>query len=226
MVLPKPCRLLRSKKLSMEHDMDGRRLRVQHVGKFYPPHVGGMETHLRTLCTALKNAVDLNVIVANDGPRTKCTVEDGVNLTRLGTALKIYSTSICPQMARSIRDARADLVHVHLPNPWAVIAYLLSGHRGLLVVSWHSDIVRQRILGQAFELFSRMFLRRCQAIIAGSENYIESSPVLSRNRDRCSVVPYGISVKELRCRDVNAVQANPRGVRAENRTKRGSVGVL
>lgn len=185
----------------------GRKLRVLHVGKFYPPHVGGMETHLRTLCTALKDAVDLNVIVANDGPRTKRTVVDGVNLTRLGTALKISSTSICPQMVRSIRDARADLVHVHLPNPWAVMAYLLSGHRGPLVVSWHSDIVRQKVLGQAFELFSRMFVGRCKAIIAGSEKYIESSPVLSRNRDRCHVVPYGISITDFRCVDVHAVQA-------------------
>ena len=128
-------------------------------------------------------------------------------LTRLGTALNIYSTPICSQMARSIREARADLVHVHLPNPWAVMAYLLSGHRGSLVVSWHSDIVRQKALGRAFEVFSRMFLRRCKAIIASSDNYIESSPVLSRNRDRCSVVPYGISVTDLRCRDVNAVRA-------------------
>jgi rhamnosyl/mannosyltransferase len=185
----------------------GRRLRVLHLGKYYPPHVGGMETHLRTLCTELKDAVDLNIIVANDGSRTERTVVDGVNLTRLGTVLKIHSTSICPQMVRGIRDARADLVHVHLPNPWAVIAYLLSGHRGSLVVSWHSDIVRQKVLGRAFEVFSRMFLRRCKAIIAGSEHYIESSPVLSRNRDRCSIVPYGISVTDLGCRDIDAVQA-------------------
>jgi len=192
----------------MEQHMENHgRLRVLHVGKFYPPHVGGMETHLRTLCVELKDAVDLDVIVANDGQRTERAVMDGVNVTRLGTALNIYSTPICPQMTRSIRYARADLVHVHLPNPWAVLAYLLSGHRGSLIVSWHSDIVRQKALGQAFEVFSRMFVRRCKAIIASSDNYIGSSPVLSHNRDRCSVVPYGISVTDLRRHDVNAVRA-------------------
>ncbi len=181
-------------------------LRVLHVGKFYQPHVGGMETHLRTLCAELKDAVDLSVIVANDGPRTEHALMDGVNLTRVGTALNVYSTPICPRMTRAIRDARADLVHVHMPNPWAVLAYLRSGHRGPLVVTWHSDVVRQKALEPAFGLLLRRFLRRCNTIIATSDNYIESSPVLSRYRDRCHTVPFGISTDDLWCRDVNAVK--------------------
>ena len=151
------------------HTENHRNLRVLQVGKFYPPHFGGIETHLRTLCAELKGAVDLDVIVANEGPRTERAVINGVNVTRLGTALNFYSAPICPQMARSIRCARADLVHLHLPNPWAVVAYLLSGHRGSLVVSWHSDIVRQKALGRAFEVFSRSFVRRCKAIIVSSD---------------------------------------------------------
>jgi len=184
----------------------GPRLRVLHVGKFFPPHVGGMESHLRTLCTELKNVVDLGVIVANDSSRTQRSVVDGINLTRLGTPLNIYSTPICPRMVREIRKARADLVHVHLPNPWAVMAYLLSGHCGTLVVTWHSDVVRQRNLGWAFEVLQRKFLRRCNTIIATSDNYIESSPVLSRSRDRCRTVPFGISMQDFWCHDFDTVK--------------------
>jgi rhamnosyl/mannosyltransferase len=163
-----------------------------------------METHLRTLCSELKHAVDLGIIVANDGPRTERSVVGGISLTRLGTPLNIYATPICPRMAREIRGARADLVHVHLPNPWAVMAYLLSGHRGALVVTWHSDVVRQKTLGWAFEVLQRRFLRRCHTIIATSDNYVESSPVLSRNRDRCRIVPFGISIQDLWRHDTNA----------------------
>ncbi len=178
-----------------------RRLRVLHVGKFYPPHIGGMETHLRTLCAQLKDAVDLQVIVANDGTHTVQSVLDGIRVTRLGTALYLYSTPVCPRMVRAIRGARADVVHVHLPNPWAVAAYLMSGHGGALVASWHSDVVRQKRLGRAYEVISRLFLRRCNAIIASSPNYVESSPVLSRNPAHCTVVPYGIAVSDFACRD-------------------------
>jgi glycosyltransferase involved in cell wall biosynthesis len=183
------------------------RLRVLQVGKFYFPHVGGMETHLRTLCSKLKDVVDLSVIVANEGPKTEKVVIDGLNVTRLGRRLHIASTPICPRMAREIAAARADLVHVHLPNPWAVMAYLLSGHRGVLVASWHSDVVRQKALGQAFEMFSKMFVRRCKTIIASSANYIESSRVLSGNRDRCVAIPYGISAARFSRYDAATINA-------------------
>src|SRR5690242_19303202 len=105
-----------------------KRLRVLQVGEFYWPHVGGMETHLRSLCGVLKDTVDLEVVVANDGAETERLTLDGLKLTRLGTPLHVYSTPLCPGMARAIREASADLVHVHLPNPWAILSYLLSGH--------------------------------------------------------------------------------------------------
>ncbi len=183
------------------------RLRVLQVGKFYSPHVGGMETHLRTLCGELKELVDLSVIVANESPRTEKVLLDGVNVTRLGRRLHLASTPICPRMAREIRAARADLVHVHLPNPWAVMAYLLSGHRGPLVASWHSDVIRQKALGHAFEVFSQMFIRRCQTLIASSAKYVESSRVLSENRERCVAIPYGISTAEFSRYDAGAINA-------------------
>jgi glycosyltransferase involved in cell wall biosynthesis len=183
-----------------------KRLRVLQVGKFYVPHVGGMETHLRTLCGELKRDMDVEVIVANDGPRTERALIEGINVTRSGTRANILSTPICPDMVRGIRTANPGLVHVHLPNPWAVLAVLLSGYRGPVVVTWHSDIVRQRVFGPALEPLIRKFLGRCHTVIATSDNYIDSSPVLSRMRERCLAVPFGISVRDLRSGDADAVR--------------------
>jgi glycosyltransferase involved in cell wall biosynthesis len=79
----------------------------------------------------------------------------------------------------------------------AVMAYLASGHRGRLVVTYHSDTVRQRVLGAMFEPFLHQALRRSAAIIATSPDYRETSPVLARYRDRCHVIPYGIALNEF-----------------------------
>ena len=84
-------------------------LRVVHVGKFYPPHVGGIETHLHALCGALKESMDVKVLVANDKPGDEDAIVDGVSVSRLGIQFSIAGAPVCPTMAWKIRRAQADL---------------------------------------------------------------------------------------------------------------------
>ncbi|HKO97111.1 MAG TPA: glycosyltransferase [Pyrinomonadaceae bacterium] len=172
---------------------DERRLRVLHIGKFYPPHKGGMETHLRDLCQRLARDVDIEVVVANDGKKTNSELADGVKISRLGTTINLGAAPVCSGMARTIREAQADIVHLHFPNPTGILSYFSSGYRGPTVVTYHSDIIRQKILGQAFQPWLRRFLNRSDAIIVGSQNYVDSSAVLRRFRDKCHIIPFGIS---------------------------------
>lgn len=170
-------------------------MRVLHVGKFYPPYRGGIESHLEVLCQELRREVELQVVVASGDRRDVVEEVDGIEVTRVGTKLTLAGAPVCPGMVARIRESRADIVHLHLPNPAAVLAYLASGHRGRLVVSYHSDVVRQRLLDAAFQPILRRLLDRCDAIIAATPDYVRSSPVLSRYRDRCRVIPYGIPVE-------------------------------
>lgn len=182
-----------------------RRLRLLHVGKYYPPYMGGIETHLQTLCTAIRDDVDLDVVVANAGRATVDDVVDGVRVSRVGTAFNLSAAPICPGLVGRIRRSRADIVHLHHPNPISVVAYLASGHKGRLVVTYHSDIVRQKVLGPAFEPLLERALRRASAIIATSPNYLATSSVLQRHKCRCHVIPYGIDVDDFEGPDESAV---------------------
>ena len=176
------------------------RLRILHVGKFYPPHMGGMETHLEALCSELKDSVDLDVIVANDENRTDHDSIRGVNVMRAATLFDFAAAPICPAMVNKIRRSASDVVHIHLPNPAAILAYLASGHRGRLVFTYHSDVVRQRVLGRAFQPLLNAALKRAAAVIATSPNYVASSAVLTAHQSRCRVIPYGISLERFtRC---------------------------
>jgi glycosyltransferase involved in cell wall biosynthesis len=188
-----------------------RRLKIVQVGKYYPPHVGGMETHLQALCGGLKVAHDVQVFVANEGRRDEDSVVDGVTIHRLGSQFEIAGASICPTMPWRIRRARADIVHLHVPNPAGVLAILASGYRGRLIVTWHSDIIRQRRLAKMFEPIQRRFLANCDAIIATSPNYAESSPDLRRLKKRTVVIPYGIEAAEFCAPPDAAVAAVKRG---------------
>ncbi|MGH7933298.1 MAG: glycosyltransferase [Candidatus Binataceae bacterium] len=183
------------------------RPRVLQIGKFYPPHMGGIETHLHALCTELGKSVAIRVIVANDNRRHAEDIVDGVSVARVGRFINISSAPVCPLMVRRIRASAADIVHLHLPNPAAMLAYLMSGHRGRLVVTWHSDIVRQRMMRRALQPFQQRLLWRAAACVATSPNYVESSPALRAHRGQIRVIPYGIPLDRFGRHDCAAIAA-------------------
>jgi glycosyltransferase involved in cell wall biosynthesis len=185
---------------------DQEKLRVLQVGKFYPPHRGGIETHLQALCGVLRQHADLSVIVSSENRETVEEIVDSVPVARLSTLITAFSTPISLGMASRIRQSDADLIHIHWPNPTAVLAYLASGHRGALVFTYHSDTIKQKLLGPLFEPILRMALRKSAAIIAASPNYVASSPVLQAFRDRCHVIPFGIDTAQFERRDPEAVR--------------------
>ena len=180
---------------------DGSAMRVLHLGKFYPPFRGGIESHLQALCSELTKSITVNVIVANETARLLASEIDQVKVRRLPRLFNLGASPVCPTMPGEVRNTRADIIHLHLPNPLAALAYLASGHRGRLVITWHSDIVRQQTMARMLGPLDNAILRRTSALIASSPNYVDSSAILSRNRDLCRVIPFGIDANSFRPRD-------------------------
>ena len=182
-----------------------RRPKVLHVGKFYPPYHGGMETHLHALCRLLRDRVDLEVVVSNTQNRTQNDVIDGVPVTRLATIAQLGSTAVSPKLIRYVRETDADIVHIHWPNPMAIVAHVLSRSKAALVVSYHSDVIRQRMAAKLFDPLLEATLLRSDAIIVASPNYIESSSILRRHQSRCRVIPFGIGQEHFDDPDIAGV---------------------
>jgi len=177
--------------------IESHRIKVLQIGKFYPPHRGGMESVLYDLCNELKDKLDLRVLVANGGFTTKIENGDGVKVIRVGSLGEIFSTSLCPTMPYWIKRFEADIVEIHHPNPMANISYLLTRPNGKLVVMYHSDIVRQHIsYGLYFPLLIWM-LEKTQRIIVTSPNYLASSPLLPKFKEKCVVIPLGIDLQKF-----------------------------
>jgi glycosyltransferase involved in cell wall biosynthesis len=175
-------------------------LRVVHLGKYYYPYVGGIESHLYTLCHELKANVDLDVIVSNTAPFTARDVHEGISVTRCASFGHWASTSHSPTMAWELSQRGYDIVHVHLPHPVGAASYLASRKpaRHKLIVSYHSDVVRQRRLARLYDPLVERLLSRADRVIATSPNYLATSPVLQRFREKCAVVPYGIDLELFR----------------------------
>ncbi len=173
------------------------RPRILQVGKFYPPYMGGIETHLEALCGQLRPSFDVQVLAANTSNVRLAEERDGVSVIRLPPRIWLSTAPVCPSLAREIRRARPDLVHLHLPHPGGILGVLGSGYRGPLVVTYHSDVVRQQWRAAPFHPLVLATLRRADAILATSEAYVRTSPVLQRFRSKCAVVPYGIPTERF-----------------------------
>src|SRR5271163_3304506 len=134
-----------------------RRYKVLHLATYAVPHVGGVEHHMHTLCKALAEHMDVSEL-GGGGPRLRSAKQtiDGVSVTQLATPFTIRSATICPEVRFVLRSSKADLLHLHMPNPFGAAAYLSSGHHGPMIVTWHFDVVRQRAMNQIFKhLFNR-----------------------------------------------------------------------
>jgi glycosyltransferase involved in cell wall biosynthesis len=179
--------------------------RVLQIGKFYPPHMGGIETHLENLCAQVRSRFDVQVVACNHHPGSVVGERHGILVHRLATPFAIANAPVSPGLAAAIRAAKPDLVHIHLPHPGGVLGLAASRYRGPVVITYHSDIVRQRIWSAVFQPIVDPLLRRAKTIIVASPSYIGSSPVLGRHRDRCRVVPLGVPVESFERVDPAAV---------------------
>lgn len=88
----------------------------------------------------------------------------------------------------------ADIVHYHFPWPFADLMHLAVRPTIPAVMTYHSDVVRQRLLSSLYAPLRNRMLRTMSRIVATSPAYARSSPVLSAPSvcDKVNIIPLGI----------------------------------
>ena len=178
-----------------------RKLRILEVNKAYFPHTGGIETLVRQYSEELGrlDGVEVKTLVCRDGRGGTVRERiDGVDLTRAGSFGTYFSCPVSLSFIRLFRKMakKADVVHIHVPFPLADLALMLSGFRGRVVVSWHSDIVKQKKLMLFYKPFMRYLLKRADAVVTATEGHVKGSEYLPEFAEKCVTVPYGITPED------------------------------
>ena len=175
-------------------------MKVLLLYKDYYPVVGGIENHIRLLARGLRaQGVDARVLATNTGTATLRQTIDGVPVTKTGRQAHILSTPISLSYFAELRrqTAMADLVHLHAPYPPAELAQLILGRAKPTVISYHSDIVRQRRTGKLYAPLLRKVLQRAALVAVSSPVYIASSPFLRDVQEKCRVIHFGIETERF-----------------------------
>ncbi|CUI09532.1 glycosyltransferase family 4 protein [Massilia antarctica] len=171
-------------------------MRVLHFYKtYFPESVGGVEQVIRQMCVGTGRLGVRNEVLTLTRQKEKRDVDfEGHKVRLLPLDFEISSTGFSlaafGELARMAEDA--DVVHYHFPWPFMDLAHFISRIKKPSLVTYHSDIVRQKQLLRLYQPLKHRFLQSVDTIVATSPNYMASSAVLDRYRDKTRVITYGL----------------------------------
>lgn len=188
-------------------------MKILHFGKYYPPFLGGVEKVNYDLVEKLNLYDDCQVdelCFAHKVKYQESFFPQRYKLFRVPIWAIKFSTPLPRGLIRTFLRVRNDydIIHVHVPNPIASLVSLFSPKRVKIVVHWHCDIVKQKTLLKLFRPIQNAFLRRADAIIATSRNYVDSSVDLQPFLSKVRVIPISIDAREMLSRqeDVDVIK--------------------
>jgi rhamnosyl/mannosyltransferase len=123
--------------------------------------------------------------------------DGGVRILRFGKYGTLARFDFCRGLTSFIRHANQnyDLLHVHVPNPVMCVALALARPKIPVLMTYHSDIVKQKWMRKPFSLIEDRVLESVRKIIVTSQAYRDGSPVLARYLNKTSVIPYGLDLR-------------------------------
>lgn len=171
-------------------------MRVLHFFKTaFPDTVGGVEQvihHIARGANRFGIKTDVLSLTPDHMPRT--FEVDGYLTHRVRLNMQIASTGFSLSAFRRFAQLanQADVIHYHFPWPFMDVVHFVTRIKKPSVVTYHSDIIRQKNLLKLYRPLMWKFLGSMDWIVATSPNYLSTSDVLARYPQKTSVIPIGL----------------------------------
>jgi rhamnosyl/mannosyltransferase len=171
-------------------------MKVLHFYKtYYPDSFGGVEQVIYQLaCGSAKLGIETTVFALSPDRQDKVITIGEHTVHRCHSDIQLASTDFSLSAFRRFSELAkmADVVHYHFPWPFMDLVHFVSGHGKPSVVTYHSDIVKQKTLLKLYRPLMSLFLRSVDAIVATSPNYRVTSDVLQQFQAKTEVIPIGL----------------------------------
>ena len=171
-------------------------MKVLHVYKtYFPDTVGGVEQSINQIACGTANLGVIPEILTISPSAVDRTIQvDGHRVHRCRSNFEVASTPFSASAFLRFRQlaSKSDLIHFHFPYPFADILHFTSQIKKPTIITYHSDIIKQRHLLKIYRPLQECFLNSVVHIVATSPNYQASSHVLSRVTHKTSIIPLGL----------------------------------
>ena len=171
-------------------------MRVLHFYKTsFPDTMGGVEQVINQIARGANKLGVKTDVLSLTPKRVPRTIEiDGYLAHRARQNVQIASTGF--SMSAFLRFAqlakKADVIHYHFPWPFMDLVHFATMVKKPTVVTYHSDIIRQKHLLKIYRPLKWKFLGSVSRIVATSPNYLMTSDVLAKFSHKVSVIPIGL----------------------------------
>ena len=142
-------------------------MKILHFACYYSPHIGGIEQVAQDVVNAIGNEYEQRVICFNHKKHNETDIVDGIKVVRAGCFAKIASQQISfsfkKLLKRQFKEFKPDLLIFHYPNPFAahyILKMLKKFKNCKLILYWHLDITKQKLLGKLFNGQTQKLLKR------------------------------------------------------------------
>ena len=96
-----------------------------------------------------------------------------------------------------VQKMRSAVVHFHEPFPLASLVGFFPKGRARYVVTWHSDIVRQRLIGKLVSMAQRVLCAKSDVVTTTSPILRETSAVLRSLGRKAEILPLSIRISDF-----------------------------
>jgi len=172
-------------------------MRVLHFFKTYlPDSFGGIEQVVFQLCeSGVQHGIDAQVLTLSADPTPRILQLGQHEVHRAKLDIQFASTGFSWSVFKQFRElaAEADVINYHFPWPFMDLVHFASALNKPSVVTYHSDIVRQKHLLKLYRPLMQRFLASADRIVAASPNYLHTSDVLQQFQEKIRVITYGLN---------------------------------
>lgn len=184
-------------------------MHILQIYKDYYPVLGGIENHIKVLSEGLSaRGHRVTVLVTNTAPYDEHIHQGNLTIIKAARQVHLASTPLSMSMAFQARQCSdVDVINLHFPYPPGdLIARAVPKHPPL-VVSYHSDIVRQKTLLRFYTPLLHRTLDYATCIVAATEKHILNSPWLHPRAAKCMISPYSVEPTRFEQQDTTKSKA-------------------
>ncbi len=178
-------------------------MRILQLGRFWKL-IGGVQMHAQLLCKGLAaQGLDVVDLVASLDHQRSDQQVSGYRMVEAASFGVHFATAISPDMvlrARQLeREQPFDLIHLHFPDPMSHLVSMALPAGIPRVITWHSDIVKQKHLLKLYRPFQQREIMRASAIVAPTPAHFASSTQIpaAYPQQRRHVIPFGMDYSLL-----------------------------